>query len=282
MRELALRDASGLRIRARRDATTALTGAYRSAFRGAGLTFEELREYVAGDDVRWIEWNATARHGRPIVKRMREERDLVVALLVDVSDSLDAPRPGAESKRRAARRVAAALASAAVRVQDRVALATFAVGLRASLPPARGPLQLERVFRALEDPRGGAPTDAGPALEWAAAKLPRHSIVVLISDFLFDDPGPALRQCARKHELVALALRDRADRVPPRMAPVRVRGAESARPALWRRRAEPTADLRLAQGMLRSLGADVAELWTGPALLGGLHRFFEERARRTI
>ena len=85
IRSDAARASRALRVRARRDVSTSLTGAYRSAFRGQGLTFEELRDYAPGDDVRWLEWNATARMGRPIVKRMREERDVVVALLVDLS-----------------------------------------------------------------------------------------------------------------------------------------------------------------------------------------------------
>ena len=108
-----------LRVRARRDVTTSLTGAYRSAFRGQGLTFEELREYAPGDDVRWIEWNATARLGRPISKRMREERDLVVALLVDVSASLDCGA-GEGTKLDSVRRAAAALAAAEGQTSDAI------------------------------------------------------------------------------------------------------------------------------------------------------------------
>jgi uncharacterized protein (DUF58 family) len=214
--------ARSLRVRARRDVTTSLTGAYRSAFRGQGLTFEELRDYAPGDDVRWIEWNATARLGRPITKRMREERDLALALLVDLSPSLDFGFAGA-TKQDAVRRAAAALAAAATAAQDRVALAVFGAKLERVLPPRAGALQLERVFRALEDPCDAAFTDAAPALDWAAETLPRHSVVVLISDFLFPDPGAALRRCASKHDLVALALRDPTDRPSPKLPPVRVR-----------------------------------------------------------
>ncbi len=278
MRERARRDASGLRLRARRDVTTVLTGAYRSAFRGSGLTFEELRDYVPGDDVRWIEWNATARHGRPIVKRMREERDLVLALLVDVSDSLEYGFRG-QTKARAARRAAAALATAAIGVQDRVALATFADGLRETLMPARGALQLERIFRALEQEGiGVARTDAGPAFHWAVSKLPRHAVVVLLSDFLFGDPGASLRQCARKHEVVALELRDLADLRPRGTTTVRVHAAEGGASSLWRRGRAAEGE-RLSEGVLRALAVDVGGLWTGARLVPSLHRFFERRAR---
>jgi uncharacterized protein (DUF58 family) len=199
----AARAARALRVRARRDVSTSLTGAYRSAFRGQGLTFEELRDYVPGDDVRWLEWNATARTGRPIVKRMREERDVVLALLVDLSPSLEFGFSTA-TKLEAVRRAAAALAAAATAAQDRVALAIFAQGLVQVLPPTSGRPALEGVFRALEAPCTGAFTDAGPALGWAAEKLPRNSVVALISDF-FPDPGARLRRCASKHDLVRSA-----------------------------------------------------------------------------
>jgi uncharacterized protein (DUF58 family) len=270
-----------LRVRARRDVTTSLTGAYRSAFRGQGLTFEELREYAPGDDVRWIEWNATARLGRPISKRMREERDLVVALLVDVSASLDCGA-GDGTKLDSVRRAAAALAAAAVASQDRVALACFAGGLRRVLPPAGGTLQRERVFRALDDLADDSHTDAARALDWASEKLPRHSAVILISDFLFPDPGPPLRRCASKHDLVALCVRDLGDAPPPKLPPIRVRGAEDRRARVWRsaRGARPAAATPLREPMLRALGADYGELWTGARLLPSLLRFFGERARR--
>jgi uncharacterized protein (DUF58 family) len=270
-----------LRVRARRDVTTSLTGAYRSAFRGQGLTFEELRDYQPGDDVRWIEWNATARLGRPIAKRMREERDLVLALLVDVSPSLDCAADDT-TKQDAVRRAAAALSAAAIASQDRVALALFGARLRRVLAPGTGPLQRERVLHALEDSAEGARTDAGPALDWAAEKLPRHSVVVLISDFLFADPGAPLRRCASKHDLVALRVRSPSDAPPPRLPPVRVRGAEDRRTRLWRRAgdAERALAAPVPESTLRALGADYGELWTGARLLPSLLRFFEERARR--
>ncbi len=263
----AARAARLLRVRARRDVSTSLTGAYRSAFRGQGLTFEELRDYVPGDDVRWLEWNATARIGRPNVKRMREERDVVLALLVDLSPSLDFGFAGA-TKLEAVRRTAAALAAAATATQDRIALAIFAEGLVQILPPATGRPALERVFRALEAPCPAEFTDAAPALGWAAEKLPRHSVVVLVSDFLFPDPGAALRRCASKHDLVALCVRDPADRPGHGLPPIRVRDAELRRARRWRngRSAEAALGSSLPERALRAIGADFGELWTGTRL----------------
>jgi len=278
-------DARTLRLRARRDVSTAIAGAYRSAFRGRGLTFEELREYNPGDDVRSIEWNATARLGRPIAKRMREERDLIICLVVDVSASLDFGY-GGSTKRAAVQRAAAALATAALLTNDRVALATFANGLSASLAPSGGPLQLERIFQELCATSTGAKTDPRPALEWAVTRLPRHTVTILVSDFLFADPGAPLRQCIRKHELVALRVADPADTLPRGCAPVRTVGAEADRRGVVRarrsdREGKPIG-MPLDLGVLHSLGVDVGTLWTGSRLMPSLQRFFEERATRPV
>jgi uncharacterized protein (DUF58 family) len=282
VRERAQLDAQTLRLVARRDVATGLVGAYRSAFRGRGLTFEELRDYVPGDDVRWIEWNATARFARPIIKQMREERDLVVALLVDVSSSLSFGTRGIP-KREAAVRTAAALACAAVAAQDRVALATFTDEALERVDPGRGPVHLERVLRALAEAPAGSPTDARPVLRWATRRLPRHSLVLLVSDFLFPDPGVALRRCAHKHELVALRITDPADELPEGIAPVRAYALEGEGPVVLRRRRGPGPSEHprsVRSQELRALGVDVGTLWTGRNLLPSLRSFLESRAGR--
>jgi uncharacterized protein (DUF58 family) len=273
-------DAENLRVVARRDVATGLAGAYRSAFRGRGLVFEELREYGPGDDVRWIEWNATARMARPIIKRMREERDLVVALLVDVSSSLSFGSRGV-TKRAATLRIAAALAQSAVATQDRVAAATFADDVIDLVEPGGGPVHLERIFRTLAATSGGAPTDAGPALDWAARTLPRHSLVFLVSDLLFPDPGTPLRRCARKHEAVLLRIADPADTVPPRTAPIRTFAIEGGPVRTVRAHRSPgpsSCPGALEERQLRRLGVDVGTLWTGRRLVGSLRHFLEARS----
>jgi len=277
VRARAERDAGLLRIRARRDVSTALTGSYRSAYRGHGLTFDELRDYNAGEDASHIEWNATARLGVPVVKQMREERDLLLALLVDTSASLDFGS-GDETKLDAARRAAAALAVAAIRASDRVAMVTFANGIRETLLPGTGGAQLERAFRALQRPPSSGPTDAAPALAWVAEKLPRHSIVMLISDLLFPEPVAALARCARRHDLAVLRIADPADALPRGTAPVRVEPAEDGRPTLWRRRHR--ARDPLPETALRRCGADVGVLHVGPELIPSLHRFLERHGGR--
>jgi len=280
-----------LRIQARRDVSSLLAGGWSSGFRGRGLAFEELREYEPGDDASLIEWNATARLGRPIAKRMREERDLAVALLVDESESMVHGRD-ASSKFWAARRAAAALAVAATRARDRVALATFGARIHTALEPDGHARQLERILRLLEVPRarddeqgrGASHTDLTPVLEWAIDRLPRHSVVIAISDLLCPHPGGLLAHCARKHDVIALRLGDPADALPRRTAPVRVQGAEDGVRSLWRSRGRAAQRARIPGGLtdaeLRSAGVEVGQLLAGDDLLGTLHRFFGDRGRR--
>ena len=172
---------------------------------------------------------------------------------------------------------ASALAVTGVRSSDRVALVTFAAGMIDILRPASGPAQLERIFRALECEPAAGPTNAAPALAWAADTLPRHSVVVLISDLLFPDPGAALVRCARKHDLALLRVSDPADELPARMAPARVNPAEEGRPALWRRRRRALPK-PLDERLLRRCGADCGVLRTGDSLIPTLHGFLEHRA----
>jgi uncharacterized protein (DUF58 family) len=275
VRVQAARDAAGLAIRARRDVVRALSGPYRSAQRGRGLIFDELRDYVPGDDAQSIEWSATARLGRPIVKQMREERDLCIALLVDTSRSVELGFGGV-SRGRSLARAAAALATSAIRARDQLALALFAGSRLTTLAPRSGPTQLERVLRALEDPESGEPSDLRPVLVWALAALPPHSIVCVLTDGFCSDPGPILARCARAHELIVLRVSDPIDAGPRDGVPVRVRAAERGASGVWRASSAPAP---LSEERLRRSGAELAVLKAGPELGRDLRRFFAERPR---
>ena len=273
MRAQATRDAAGLWVRARHDVTRRFAGAYRSAFRGQGLVFEELRDYMAGDDAQWIEWKATARLARPILKQMREEREGCVALLVDVSNS-GIPGASGRSRRPAILRAASALAVAAARVGDPIAVARFGDARMATWAPGQGPGHLSRVFAAFGAFEGGAASDLAPPLLWATDRLPQHSIVIVLSDGYCPDPGPVVARCARKHELIVLWVDDPIDARSPRSAPARVFGAEGGSPGLWRAGQAPA---RLPLEVLRRRGADTGVLHT-ETVIPDLRRFFRRRA----
>jgi uncharacterized protein (DUF58 family) len=177
-------------LRTNRLVNDTMVGAYLSHFKGRGLDFEELREYMPGDDVRDIDWNVTNRMGRPFVKRYREERELAAVLAVDVSGS-SAFGSGNLSKREFAAEVAATLAISAVRNGDKVALLLFTEQNELFLPPRKGRRHILRIVRemlAFEPRKRG--TDIPAALAFLNHALHRRSIVFLLTDFLHSSGAP--------------------------------------------------------------------------------------------
>ena len=200
-----------IEIRTRRLVDESLAGHYHSVFRGRGLDFDSVREYVPGDEVRTIDWNVTARAGRPFVKQFREERELAVWILVDVSASGDFGS-GATTKRELAAELACVLALSAVRNNDKVGLLIFSDRIEAHVAPAKGRAHALRVVREILTCRpAGRGTDIAAALDVVRQRALRRSVVFLISDFeLPDDSGAtlaALERAARpvgaRHDVVA-------------------------------------------------------------------------------
>src|ERR1043165_6060928 len=177
-------------VRTNRLVNDVMVGAYLSHFKGRGLDFEELREYMPGDDVRDIDWNVTRRMGRPFVKRFREERELAAVLAVDISGS-SAFGSGQRTKRECAAEVAATLAISAARNGDKVALRLFTDEVELFIPPRKGRrhiLRLVREMLACEPRRRG--TDITAALTFLNHVLHRRAIVFLLTDFLHSNGAP--------------------------------------------------------------------------------------------
>lgn len=203
-----IRKARRLRFRVRRGAVADLAGAYVGARPGSGLAFAELRPYEPGDDVRHMDWNVTARQGRPYVRRFAEERALTVWLIVDISASL---RFGPEGRTKADRAVQAAalLATAAIQSGDRAGLALVSDRVEAELAPGGGPRQLARLVRALvATPSKSRGTALGAGLK-GLARSRRRALVVVLSDFLTLEPVPIWKTVARRHDVVAIRIIER-------------------------------------------------------------------------
>lgn len=202
-----VRRARRLRFRVRPGAVSALAGAYHGARPGVGLTFAELRAYEPGDDVRHLDWNVTARQGKPYVRRFIEERSLTLWLIVDVSASLRfGPEGGTKADR--ASQAAALLATAAIQNGDRVGLALVSDRIEAELPPDGGARHLARLVRALV---ATPATSRRTSLSVGLARLRRPSrraLIVLLSDFLTPEPIGIWRHASRRHEAIAIRLVD--------------------------------------------------------------------------
>jgi uncharacterized protein (DUF58 family) len=221
-----------LTIRSRRAVEEVFSGAYRSAFRGKGLEFAEVREYVPGDDVRSIDWNVTARHGRPFVKRFDEERELTVVVALDLSGSL---RFGSRSrtKRDAAAEAGALVALAASRNRDRVGLLLFTDRVELYLPPSKSRSRSLRIVRELVayEPRGTG-TDLNGALAFLGRVLRRRAVLFLISDWFADSFERPLNLLARRHELVTIEVEDPLEESIPERGLIHVRDLETGRTRL--------------------------------------------------
>lgn len=210
-----LAEVRGVEVRAARMLTDVLSGGYRSTFRGMGVEFSDVREYVEGDDPRSVDWNVTARIGRPFIKRFVEERERTLVFVLDLSPSMLGGL-GAWSPRQAAARYCAMLGLLAIDNHDRVGLvAGSAHGPRYVVPQPGGGHVLRVVRDCVEMPAAGE-TDLGELITTVNARVRRRSVVFVLSDFLTPGYEHALRLSGRRHDVVAVRMLPRELLAPPR------------------------------------------------------------------
>src|SRR5689334_17177956 len=201
-----LRQVRLIELRTRGLVNSLFTGEYRSVFKGQGMEFAEVREYQAGDEVRSIDWNVTARMSRPYVKRYIEERELTVMLAVDLSGS---ERFGTRRrfKSEIASELAAVLAMSAIRNNDRVGALLFTDHVEHVVPPRKGRRHALRLMRDLLvwEPTGSR-TDLPAALEFTGKMLSHKSIIFVVSDFQAADIEHPLKLLAQRHDVVAVTV----------------------------------------------------------------------------
>jgi uncharacterized protein (DUF58 family) len=212
-----LRRAQRVEVVAMRAVNDAMVGAYLSRFKGRGTDFEELREYTPGDDVRMMDWNVTARTGKPFIRLHREERELTMVLALDISGSA-AFGSGERTLRERAAEAAACLAVSALKAGDKVGLLLFTDREELWLPPRKGRRQVLRIVReALEfRPASRRTSFAGPMRRLARA-LKRRSMIFVLSDFLAGPEGEdamaaALGELNARHDTACLQLVDARER----------------------------------------------------------------------
>jgi uncharacterized protein (DUF58 family) len=195
-----------IEVQSRRLATDVMGGGYRSVFRGAGIEVDSVREYDPGDDPRRIDWNVTARMGRPFVKTYVDERDVTVLFLLDISPSMGGGW-GARTARDTAARAVACLGISAQRAGDRIGLVAFSRGVDAFVAPRRGPAHALRIVRDSLVLRGESGEGGlAAALGQATRGVRRHAVVFVVSDFLASGWERALSIAARRHDVVAVRI----------------------------------------------------------------------------
>lgn len=278
-----------LELKARRLVRESFSGEYLSSFRGQGLDFDDFREYQHGDEVRFIDWNVTARMNQPFVRKFREERELAVILAVDVSGSADYGSVQF-SKREVAAETAAVLGFSALNNGDKVGLVIFAHEPVLFIPPEKGSRHLLRMIREILVAR---PADRGTSIEAACdflvRTLHRKSLVFLISDFFADPLDKPLGKLSRKHETVALRVMDPLESKLPKAGKVVMIDPETGFETQVN---TDNPNLRMAYGKLmkrqqegvtslfRKHGIDSADLATHGDTLASLHRLLKRRSRK--
>jgi uncharacterized protein (DUF58 family) len=278
-----------LEIRTRRLVEESLAGSYHSVFKGRGMEFSEVREYVPGDDVRTIDWNVSARMGHPFVKKFTEERELTVVLMIDASGSEYFGTEDA-TKMQMSAEISALLAFSAIRNNDRVGLLLFTDRVELFLPPRKSREHALRVLREILTIRPeGKGTRIAQALEYMQRVVTKRAVVFLLSDFQDEGYERTMRVVSRKHDLVAISVRDPREELLPDVGLISVedpesgmRGVIDAGSAKVRQLYNDAARRRgeLFRETVRRAGVDLLELSTGQSYEMPLVHFFHERARR--
>ncbi len=278
-----------IEIRTKRLVDDVFSGEYQSVFKGRGMEFAEVREYLPGDDVRSIDWNVTARMGHPYIKKFEEERELTVMFVVDASGS---GRFGTTERFKSdlAAELCAILAFSATRNNDRVGLIIFTDRIEKVVPPQKGRRHVLRVIREIlySEPEGTG-TDIPTAIDYLSKVVRRHAVVFLVSDFVADGYERSLATAAKRFDLVAVEVNDPCEFELPNAGLVDLSDPETGERLLVdtsdRRFRERFAaeSARLAEERERlfgRLGVDSIAVRVGEPYVDPLEKFFRLRARR--
>jgi uncharacterized protein (DUF58 family) len=264
-------------------------GQYESVFKGRGMQFDEIREYTPGDDIRTIDWNVTARTGKPFVKRFVEEREMTVLFAVDLSASGEFGTVS-KLKNELAAEFCAVLAFTAAKNNDKVGLLIFTDRIELFIPPKKGSRHVLRLIRELlyfKMPK--RKTSIPLALDYIARVARRRATVFLVSDFIETDFKKPLSLLNKRHDVVAVPVRDRVEMAMPSVGLIELQDAEtgrimlvdtsskSFRNAYGDRSSKRFNDLK---GQLRSINVDMIPIATDKPYINDLIQFFHMRHRR--
>ncbi|TVM00249.1 MAG: DUF58 domain-containing protein [Candidatus Brocadia sp. WS118] len=278
-----------IEIHTRRLVNEAFIGEYHSVFKGRGMEFDEVREYQPGDEIRTIDWNVTARMGRPFIKRYVEERELTVMLLVDVSASGNFGSVR-QLKNEVAIEVCALLAFSAIKNNDKVGMIVFTDRIEKFIPPKKGTKHVLRVIRELlcAEPAGKR-TNISVALEYMDKISTRRAICFVVSDFIANDYAHALRIANKRHDVIAIPIVDPREQELPNVGFIELRDAESdeillvdtANPLARKEFGALHARQKQERSRLfRSMGVDEIVIGTDRHYVEPIVRFFRLREKR--
>ena len=288
-----------IEVRTNRLVNDSLAGSYQSVFKGRGMNFDEVREYVPGDDIRTIDWNVTARTGVPHIKKFTEERELTIMLMIDISGSGEFGS-SASSKRELMAELGSVLAFSAVRNNDKVGLILFTDSTELYIPPQKGRGHILRIIREILyfKPKG-VKTDVKGVLDFVNRVRKRKCVSFLISDFAL--PGnfeeellllqPKLQITNRRHDLISLIVTDPREYDLPDVGWITLEDAESGE-QVEVNTSDPQvrneysgiakAREKMIHKSMRLAGIDLLDLRTDRSYLPPLLSFFKDRKKRAL
>ena len=278
-----------IQIYTSRTVDASFAGQYESVFKGRGMEFDEVREYMPGDDVRSIDWNVTARTGRPYVKRFVEEREMTVIFAVDLSASGEFGTVN-KMKNSLAAEFCAVLAFAAAKNNDKVGLLIFTDQIELYIPPKKGSRHILRLIRELlyfKMPK--RETNISMALDYLAKVIRKKATVFLVSDFIGADYKKPLSLLNKRHDVIAVPVRDRAEIALPDAGLIEFQDAETGEVVMidtsskgFRMRYSDRTSLRFdgLRNTLKSINVDCISICTDRPYIHTLIEFFHMRRRR--
>lgn len=278
-----------IQIYTSRAVDASFAGQYESVFKGRGMQFDEVREYMPGDEIRTIDWNVTARTGRPFIKRFVEEREMTVLFAVDLSASGEFGTVS-KLKNELAAEFCAVLAFAAAKNNDKVGLLIFTDRIELFIPPKKGSRHILRLIRELlsfKMPK--RKTNIPLALDYIAKVTRKRATVFLVSDFIETDFKKPLSLLNKRHDVIAVPVRDRVEIAMPSLGLIEVEDAETGQIMLVdtsSRRFRSQYGQHSAQrfnelkNVLRSVNVDMIPVTTDKPYINDLIQFFHMRHRR--
>jgi len=284
-----LKKVKKIEIKSRGLSSQIFSGEYHSAFKGSGMAFSEVREYLPGDPVRIIDWNVTARLNKPYVKVFEEERELTVMLLVDMSASKDFGTRS-QLKQEVVTELCAVLAFAAIQNNDKIGVIFFSDKIEKFIPPKKGKSHILRIIRELIDFKpASSGTNIKLALEYFTSSIKKRCTAFLLSDFIDVDFERALRLANKKHDLVALQIYDETEKQIPSIGIVPFLDSESG-VTKWidtsnakTRNHYKTIALKqehLLKNIFQKAGVDAAEIMTNRPYIKPLKQLFTKLESR--
>jgi len=262
------------------------SGEYHSAFKGRGMTFSEVREYQAGDDIRTIDWNVTARFNHPYVKVFEEEREMTVMLLVDVSASGEFGTQK-QFKQELITELCAVLAFSSIQNNDKIGVIFFSDKIEKFIPPKKGKSHVLRIIRDLiEFKPEHKKTDVQLALKYLTGVIKKRSIAFVISDFMSPDFSDALKIANKKHDLVALRIYDKREQELPDVGLLKIKDAEtgvvkwvdtSDKKVRTHFMAEALKKEKMLNDVFNKSGVDSAKISTSESYIVPLTNLFKRR-----